>query len=120
MAVPPRKQVHIISGGTVFHVRPHVALFPPSEAGLVPDLGSAAYGAVGRRLLELCEQQLSEMDVVLHLTRMANAGQGDLETNEDVAGLLDTLVADPLTKIIFMSAAMTDYEGEIIAPGESG
>ena len=58
------------------------------------------------------------MDTNLHLSRMANAGKGDLETNDDVAALVDRLVADLSTKIIFMPVAMTDFEGEVLAPGE--
>jgi hypothetical protein len=92
------KKVHIIAGGTVFHVR-SLALCAP------------AYGTTGRKLAELCARQ-DKLDVCLHLTRMAGGDQ-DLETNADVMRLLDRLAEDPDTKIVFMNAALCDYTGFI-------
>jgi len=94
-----KKKVYIIGGGTVSHVRSHLALCAP------------AYGAAARKLAELCEQR-DKLDVCLHLTRMAG-GDRDLETNADVMMLLDRLVEDPDTKIVFMNAALCDYTGSI-------
>lgn len=97
------KRVHIISGGTINRVRPHFALAAP------------AYGAVGRVLEALAQTQFPTMDVVLHQTRMAG-GPRTLETVDDVARLIDGLKDDPLTKVIIVSAAIADYEGEVDAP----
>lgn len=91
------KSIHIIGGGTVSHVRNHLALCAP------------AYGRTARRLQELCA--VSDMDVRLHLTKMA--GGDVLETNRDIAALLSRLVDDPTTKIIFMNAALVDFAGAI-------
>jgi ribulose-5-phosphate 4-epimerase/fuculose-1-phosphate aldolase len=87
------KNIHIISGGTIAHIAPHLALCAP------------AYGTVGLDLRTHC-YELSKLDVRLHLTRMAG---GELETNDDVKALLDKLVADPDTKIIFMPVALCDF-----------
>ena len=99
------KTIHILGGGTVSHVRNHLALAAP------------AYGGTARRLFDICGEQ-SMMERRLHLTMMAGGHgyPGDnrqikLETNEDVAALLAAIVADEDTKIIFMSCALVDYYG---------
>lgn len=94
------KKIHIIGGGTVFHVRSHLALCVP------------AYGTTARLLKTLFWRACDTMDAVLHLTRLAG-GNPDLETNADVARLLDRLVENPLTKIVVLNAALCDFEGEI-------
>lgn len=104
------EKIHVIGGGTVFHVRPHLAL------------SAVAYGKTAREIATMCEvngkDDESERDVQLHLTKMANGGRGDLETNEDVDRLLTGLIEDPMTKVIFMSAALCDFTGNIV--DESG
>lgn len=103
-----KKRIHIITGGTVFHVAPHLALSAP------------AYGKVGHRLAQLCAATMPALDTVLHRTKMAG-GDGRastfpslsnnvLETNADVAGLIDQLKADASTKIVFMPVALCDFE----------
>lgn len=94
------KKVHILGGGTVYHVRPHLALCAP------------AYGTTADNIRTICEAQKSELEVELHLTKMADYNS-DLETNEDVEKLLGKLIADPSTKIIFMNVALCDFEGSI-------
>lgn len=94
------KTVEIIGGGTVFHVRPHLAISAP------------AYGSTARRLAQICEHHSKELDVRLNLTRMAG-GLRSLETNEDVDHLLTALVENPNTKIIFMTAALCDWKGSV-------
>lgn len=89
------KRVHIIGGGTVSYLGSHLATCAP------------AYGTTARLLNELCLAYFDTMDVHLHLTRMA--GGQKLETNQDVAALIDELVADDRTKVIFMNAAMVDF-----------
>lgn len=96
-----KKKIHIIGGGTVSHVRSHM------------DLCATAYGNTARQLEQLCKGQSDKYEVQLHLTKMANSGQGNLETNEDIENLLEELVKDPSTKMIFMTAALVDYRGKI-------
>lgn len=107
-----RKSVHIIGGGTIFHVRPHMALCAP------------AYGKVVDQIMTHCYQQKANnmLEVLTHKTKLANGGFGDLETNEDVSKLLDKLIADPTTKIIFMPVALCDFEGLMgnKTPGSDG
>lgn len=105
------KKIHVIGGGTVFHVRPHLALCSP------------AYGTVARELANLCRDKAVNLDTELHLTKMA--GGKSLETNADIKQLIDKLVADPATKIVFLTAAMCDFEGyllpfEVNAAGKYG
>ena len=96
------KSIHIIWGGTVDHIRPHLSLTAP------------AYWQVARNLQNLCEEQIPEMDTHLHLTKMASSWNSKLETNEDIEELVNTLIEDYSTKIIFFTAAMTDYSWNIL------
>lgn len=100
------KKVHVIGGGTVYHVRPHLALSAP------------AYGTTARKLEQLCKEHSDKLEVVLHLTKMA--GGNELETNEDIAKLVDKLKEDNSTKIIFFNPALVDYYGKIRSEGEEG
>ena len=90
------KFIHIIGGGTVFHIRPHLALCSP------------AYGTVARKLFAFCKQSDTSLETVIHLTKMA--GGDSLETNNDIECLIENLTADPSTKIVFLTAAMCDYQ----------
>lgn len=95
------KTIEIIGGGTVSHVRNHLALT------------ATAYGNTARYI----KQELfpnNNYDVNLHLTKMANAGESNLETNEDISKLVDELIANQNTKIIFFNPALVDYNGFII------
>lgn len=98
-------KIHIIGGGTVMHVRPHLAISSP------------AYGTAAREIFDLCmdarHQGKHNLEPKLHLTRMA--GGKELETNADIERLVEQLVADPDTKMIFMTAAMCDYKGLVVA-----
>jgi hypothetical protein len=103
-----KKSVEIIGGGTVFHVRSHLALSAP------------AYGTTARLLEKLCLEHSDKLEVNLHLTKMANAGFGDLDTPDNIRNLVDRLIENPKTKIIFFNAAMVDYGGVIQWKYENG
>ena len=111
------KKVYIIAGGTKNFVTAHLALSAP------------AYGSVGVQLYDHLSALLpiEEYDVYLvrtrearqeaeNSTRMADKQlssigfNGHLETNEDMARLIDKLVADPDTRGIVMAASICDVE----------
>ena len=94
------KEIHIIGGGTFSYVRNHLALAAPAS------------GTTAKRLYDFCMDKFSNMDIKLHLTRMAG-GSKDLETNEDIERLTLQLKEDYNTKIIFLNAALCDYNGQI-------
>lgn len=96
--IPPgySKEIHIIGGGTVFHVRAHLAL------------SAVAYGTTARRLYDFC--QGTKLATHLWLTKMAGDTNGP-ETNDDVEKIIDDLIQHSKTKIIFFNAAMVDFEG---------
>lgn len=80
-------------------------------------LSSVAYGRTARRLKDLCAPVWGEDNVHLHLTRMANSGTGDLETNEDVRRLLVRIVADPDVKVLFLPVSLVDFTAKVLAKG---
>jgi len=96
-----KKTVEIIGGGTVSHVRAHLAV------------SAVAYGFTARKLKELCEAHSDKLKVNLYLTRMANSGNGNLETPENIKELADKLKLDANVKIIFFNPAMVDFDGSI-------
>lgn len=96
----PNKTIHIFGGGTFSYVRNHLALCAP------------AFGATARILKEKCHARFDNMDVHMHLTKMANPSSS-LITNEDVLEKLLELRNDFNTKIIFLNAAMCDFFGSI-------
>src|SRR3990172_304590 len=116
--------IEVIGGGTVFHVRNHLALTAP------------AYGSTARAIYRILDS-MSEFDgsaqareyggwpegmpyARLNLTKMANKGEGDLETNQDVERLVDKMIANPDTWMIFFNPALVDYEAAVAASGEVG
>ena len=98
LAPTPGAAIRIIGGGTVSHIRNHLALCAP------------AYGSTAKSLLALCVQQGREADLLL--TRMANPAS-PYETIADLADLADQIVADPTARIVFWNPALCDFVGAI-------
>jgi phosphopantothenoylcysteine synthetase/decarboxylase len=92
--------IHIFGGGTIQHVRNHLALCAP------------AYGSTARKLHEALEVLDPRHDVKLHLTRMADH-TSRMETNEDVAAALHGILTDPQTRAIVFNVALCDFSGRI-------
>lgn len=103
-----QKRIAIIGGGTISHVRSHLAI------------ASLAYGTTARRLEKLCQEIIPEMATDLYLTRMAGGNHPffahvpRLETNEDVRRLTEQLVSNTAVKIIFFNAAMVDWNLQVL------
>jgi len=99
------KKIHILGGGTHFHVRPHLSLSAP------------AGGSTARFLYSEIKEggpyfNPKTTEVELHLTKMADP-KSKMDTNEDVSNLVDQIIADPASKIVFFTVAMCDFEGYI-------
>lgn len=96
------KTIHIIGGGTFSYVRNHLALAMP------------AFGTTAKQLAMLtkAEDKFDNLDVVLHLTKMADS-ESNLVTNHDVSKLVDTLINDVNVKIIFFNVGLCDFDGSI-------
>jgi DNA-binding XRE family transcriptional regulator len=90
--------VHVFGGGTVSHVRNHLAM------------AAIAYGTTARQLAEILHRRGSPP--VMHLTRMADTSS-KMETNADVSARLDTVIADPEARIVFFNPAMVDFDGTV-------
>lgn len=120
------ESIYIIGGGTVFHVRPHLAL------------AAMAYGTAARRLAHHVNHagRVYHADhtgsfhgaVHLYLTKMAGdvhevtypptdgtamKPRPRLETNDDVANLVEKIVADPTARILFLPVALCDFRGQV-------
>lgn len=122
------KRVHVFGGGTLFHVRNHLALSAP------------AYGETAREIArKVVWHPDSKMDVVVHLSRMCqrfnideyldawegapnlrNAEVGSrlsagkrFETPQDLAEIVEDVVSDVRTKIVFFNPAVVDFRGEV-------
>jgi hypothetical protein len=102
------KNIEIIGGGTISHVRNHLALCAP------------AYGTTAKQLHRLCELRTDgDYKTNCYLTNMAGGALG-LETNEDVGMLVDKLIHNPDTKIIFFNPALVDFNGAVTTSGPIG
>lgn len=97
------KKVVIYGGGTMSHVRPHLAICAP------------AYGHTAYQLDELFRSHGWKTE--LRLTRMAG---GRLETNEDVKNDLAKVIRDPKVGVVVMSAALCDFRASDINGQNTG
>jgi hypothetical protein len=96
-----KKTVHVIGGGTIFHITPHLAISAP------------AYGNTARQLAEISRVRFPSMDTELHLTKMADH-TSKIETNADLKSLARKLVDDPATKVVFWNPAVCDFSAGLI------
>ena len=105
------KKIHVLGGGTRFYIRPHLALSAPA--------GGKTARWLHKTIAYWPNDLFQGYEVNLHLTRMAG-GNSNLDMNADVARLVDELVADPDTKIIFFNVAMCDFEAHVLGPDGTG
>jgi len=84
----------IYGGGTISHVRSHLALCAP------------AFGTTARYL----KQQLPFSD--LRLTRMASESS-KLITNADIHNDIESIIKDSFVKFVVMNAALCDFAGNV-------
>lgn len=91
--------IRIVGGGTIMHVRNHLALCAP------------AYGSTARRIQRICQSEYHRATSV-HLTKMADP-HSPYVTNDDMERLVNELVADASTKIVFWNPAICDFVGQI-------
>jgi transcriptional regulator with XRE-family HTH domain len=90
--------IHVIGGGTFSRVRHHFSLC------------AEAFGTTADEIAASCARR--GRPSVVHLTRMADRAS-PLVTSEDVGLLVDRLVADPGVRVLFMNAALCDFDGQI-------
>lgn len=94
------KKVVILGGGTFNHVRAHLSLAAP------------AFGETAKQLFTLSKEIFPQMDVELHLTKMADS-TSSIVTNNDVAAVIESLIQDNTVKVVFFNVALCDYDGQI-------
>ncbi|MBK3779975.1 phosphopantothenoylcysteine decarboxylase [Paraburkholderia aspalathi] len=75
-------------------------------------LCAPAYGATARKLHAVLSASSIEHEVKLHLTRMADH-TSHIETNQDVAGVLNGILTEPDARAIIFNVAMCDFSGQI-------
>ncbi len=94
------KKVVILGGGTFNHVRAHLSLAAP------------AFGETAKQLFTLSKEIFPQMDVELHLTKMADS-TSSIVTNNDVSNVVDYLVQDNTVKVVFFNVALCDFDGQV-------
>jgi phosphopantothenoylcysteine synthetase/decarboxylase len=107
-----KKRIVVISGGTHFYLRPHLALSAPAYGTTGLDL---AY--LVSKYFDLDYEKVTEFEFDQYFTKMAGGPSSSygpyrdhkLDTNNDVSELLDKLIADPATNILFMPVALCDF-----------
>jgi hypothetical protein len=99
----------IVGGGTVSHVRSHLAIAAP------------AYGNTARLIDRLVKQLAPGLEVDLYLTHMAVGSAGEVEfdiypageTPDDLTRTAQHLADEPSTKIVFWSPAIVDFSASV-------
>lgn len=99
------KKVYVLGGGTHFHVRPHLALSAPA--------GGKTARVIASMMVYWPNPLFADYEVNLRLTRMATP-DSRLDTNEDVEKLVDQIIADPDSRMVFFSTALCDFEGSVL------
>lgn len=94
-----KDKIVIIGGGTVSHIKSHLALSAP------------AYGRTARKIQELLNDMEHEYEIETILTRMA--GGHLIETNDDIARVTKNIINSKSTKIIFFNCALVDFNAII-------
>lgn len=100
-----KDKIVIIGGGTISHIKSHLALCAP------------AYGTTAKRIVDILKEVDHDYDIELILTRMAGGGPL-VETNEDVARITRNLIKSKSTKIIFFNCALVDFNAVIANRGD--
>lgn len=95
---PTLSDIHVIGGGTFSRVRHHFSLC------------AEAFGTTAEEIVAGCEAR--GRPAVLHLTRMADRSSS-MVTSQDVGDLIDRLVADKAVRVLFMNAALADFDGQV-------
>ena len=136
-----RDQIHIIGGGTFFHVRPHLALAAPAFGTTAYDIAGALEMADYEGEIHLYTTMMAgnvfsalKMENVCnsaipwkqHITNPVQFSEDDprssdeygpnLVTNDDVLKLVLQIVANPRAKILFMPVALCDFQGFVLGP----
>lgn len=105
------REIFILGGGTVQHVRPHLALSAP------------AYGATAKMLYDIVLTDFHEYakDTTLGLTAMARDSKPCAiigETNEQVKSWIQSVVfGNDQAPIVFLNVAFCDFKG-IVHPND--
>lgn len=92
--------IHIFGGGTITHVRNHLAICAP------------AYGNTAKKIYDKIKQSHQLIGVELHLTKMADSSS-EMETNDAVQSKLCDVMSDLKTKAIIFNVALCDFYGSI-------
>lgn len=104
------KKIVIIGGGTLSHVRNHLALCAPAYGTTAKELYQYFRGHRFLSNLNPAVEQESQYEIELILTKMADSSS-EIETNQDVSMLLDRLIADSDVKAIIFNVALVDFTG---------
>lgn len=112
-ATTPNYKIHTIGGGTFSHIRNHLSLAVPAFGTTARQIGDLVFVWIEDYDYRMNDYNVPYFfDDYLHLTKMADS-DSPLVTNDDIDQLVDTLIADPETKVIFFNVALCDFDGQI-------
>ena len=103
--------IHIIGGGTIGHVRCGLSLASPDfgeTARLIP------WGLWKQR--QNHPELLENFHFTSHLTSMASGENRNLTTMDDVQQLVERLIEEEQTKIIFLMSPLLEFDGCVGRP----
>lgn len=110
------KKIYVMGGGTISHIRNHLALCAP------------AFGSTARDIATMCKLRFimhPDREILSILTKMADPSglfgnqREDIVTNDDVTTYLDAIKQDPHTKVIFFNIAMCDWTAQVAVAVDS-
>jgi hypothetical protein len=120
------KLIHIIGGGTMFHLRNHFSLVAPAYGTTATQLASLCYGHPDNKmdiqvhLSKMCKQITPQLSPSISLFR------GEIfETHQQLDALTKRIVEAPSTKVVFFNPAVVDFGAKLpdtinVLPGSHG
>lgn len=111
--------IHVIGGGTVNHVRPHLAVSAPAYGTLACNIASELTDLGCTHRLHLTRMALGTVFQYPHLNlSVGPRGRGaTVETNAGMLKLIQMIVGAKEPSLVFMTAAVADWDPLVMTPG---
>lgn len=135
--IPKTRKVIILGGGTVSHVRAHLALAATAYGNVAMDLTAIASGKFNKMLTHLYLTRMAGGETLnkmfptmlvpgfsrefarddffeyVSLLKKPDNSENLLETNEDIEDFVKMVNADKAVKVVFFCPAIVDFSGQV-------